>query len=221
MDTDHRKTQIVIGATILMAITVAICGALIGWGYLPDILAEWIGLMIGIATSPFFMELSCVVMGLMLVVIINHWRRLRDGDEFVTLPSADQTPDPIPNMHPPSEISPPADRKVLNVESFLRLSFNDVPGLGQLANEYVQEIREMQPAWKKLAAAGDFVGLRAQLHRSRGSAVHFGFERLTDLLGLSESPNALEENGFPQEQFAAEIAAVDEALAMLLETFAP
>jgi hypothetical protein len=41
--------------------------------------------MIGAMTSPFLMEASFLVIGLCIVVLLNHWRRKRDGDDFVYL----------------------------------------------------------------------------------------------------------------------------------------
>ena len=82
---DNRVKQIAIGVGFLMLLMLVICGALLGWGYLPGLLGEWVGLMVGVVTTPFLMEASFVIMGLMVVVLINHWRRKRDGDELVFL----------------------------------------------------------------------------------------------------------------------------------------
>lgn len=220
MDDSKRKRmwQIIKGIGMLLGITAAICGTLVGWGHLPDVLAEWIGFMIGIATSPFFMELSCIVVGFVLVVSINHWRNQRDGDEFVTLPPE------IPNSCPRTEMTPaatPTDspRKVMNVESFLRLSFGDVPGLGRLAKEYLQEIRTALPGWTELASREDFQHLREQLHRSRGSAAQFGFERLAGMIEETELPGFLELHAFNAQRFETAINDVDDALSRLLATF--
>jgi HPt (histidine-containing phosphotransfer) domain-containing protein len=217
-DEQQRIWQILKGVGLLLGITVVICGTLAGWGHLPDLLAEWIGFMIGIATSPFFMEVSCIVVGFVLVVSINHWRNQRDGDEFVTLPQENQNPSPRTNM-PPVATPPDTPRKVMNVENFLRLSFGDVAGLGRLAREYLAEIRSLLPTWAELAAKEDFQQLREQLHRSKGSASQFGFERLAWLITETETHGFLESNRFDTELFATEINAVDEALSQVMLTF--
>jgi hypothetical protein len=41
--------------------------------------------MIGIVTTPFFMEASFAILGLVIVISLNHWRQHKDGDELVYL----------------------------------------------------------------------------------------------------------------------------------------
>jgi hypothetical protein len=83
----ERKKQIAIGGGILFTLTVLICAALTGWRYIPGLLGEWIGTMIGALTTPFILETSFVILGFILVISINTWRRHRDGDELVYLES--------------------------------------------------------------------------------------------------------------------------------------
>lgn len=85
IEEENRVKQIAIGAGLLMLLAVLVCGALIGWRYLPGLLGEWIGTMIGVMTTPFFLETSFIIIGLTVVVAINHWRQTRDGEEFVYL----------------------------------------------------------------------------------------------------------------------------------------
>ena len=94
-DDDNRRKQIAIGAGILGALAVAVCSALIGWRYLPGILGEWIGTMVGVMTTPFLLEGSFVAIGLTLVVAINHWRQKRAGDELVYLDQVDGAADTV------------------------------------------------------------------------------------------------------------------------------
>jgi hypothetical protein len=79
---DERKMQIAVGAGILMVVTTLVCGALLGWRHLPGVLGEWFGVMIGVITTPFFMELSFAALGLTIVLMLNHWRQKREGDEL-------------------------------------------------------------------------------------------------------------------------------------------
>jgi hypothetical protein len=88
-DEDNRVKQIAVGAGILVMLAVTVCGLLVGWRYLPGLLGEWIGMMIGVLTTPFFLEASFICIGLTLVVAINHWRQKRDGDELVYLEQVD------------------------------------------------------------------------------------------------------------------------------------
>lgn len=82
---DERVKQVAIGAGILVVLMVSISGLLIGWPLLPGLLGEWIGTMVGVMSTPFFLEGSFICIGLLIVFCVNIWRRRRDGDEFVYL----------------------------------------------------------------------------------------------------------------------------------------
>ena len=82
---DERIRQIAAGGGILIAITAVVCAMLLGWMHLPGLLGEWVGTVIGIMTTPFIMEGSFLVIGLMIVVSLNIWRRHKDGDDCVYL----------------------------------------------------------------------------------------------------------------------------------------
>jgi hypothetical protein len=86
---NERTTQIIVCAAILLAVTAVVCGLLIGWRHLPGLLGEWTGFMVGVMTSPFFMEASFAVIGLTIVMAINHWRQKRAGDELMYLEQVD------------------------------------------------------------------------------------------------------------------------------------
>ena len=85
---DERVKQVVVGVGILVVLTLVVPGILMGWRFLPGLLGEWVGTMIGIMTTPFFMEASFVILGLVIVIFLNHWRQQKDGDEFVYLEQA-------------------------------------------------------------------------------------------------------------------------------------
>lgn len=87
---DERRRQIAVGGGILLTITVVVCGVLIGWRHLPGILGEWLGVMIGVVTTPFFLELSFAALGLTVVLMLNHWRQKRAGDELMYLEQVDE-----------------------------------------------------------------------------------------------------------------------------------
>jgi hypothetical protein len=82
---DERVKQVAIAASILISLAVVVSGTLVGWRFLPGLLGEWVGTMIGIITTPFFMEASFAILGLVIVITLNHWRISRDGDEFVEM----------------------------------------------------------------------------------------------------------------------------------------
>ena len=82
---DERVKQLAVGVGILIALTVAVPVTLMGWRLLPGLLGEWIGTMIGILTTPFFMEASFAILGLVIVISVNHWRQRKTGDECIYL----------------------------------------------------------------------------------------------------------------------------------------
>jgi len=82
---DERVKQVAVGAGILMTIAILVPSALLGWRLVPGLWGEWLGTVIGLLTTPFVMETSFVIFGIILVITINHWRRVEQGDDFVFL----------------------------------------------------------------------------------------------------------------------------------------
>jgi hypothetical protein len=91
---ENRFRQVLIGVGILLVISVAVSGSLIGSRYMTGLLGEWLSMMIGIMTTPFFMEASFVILGLVIVIALNTWRRRKDGDELVYLERVDEASAP-------------------------------------------------------------------------------------------------------------------------------
>ncbi len=84
-DEENQVRQVVAGVSLLLTIAVMVVGSLIGWRMLPGLLREWAGTGLGLMSTPFILEASFAVLGLVIVVLINHFRRKREGDEFVYL----------------------------------------------------------------------------------------------------------------------------------------
>lgn len=82
---ESRIRQILAGAVLLLVVTLAVCGLLVGWRYVPGIPGEWVGRMIGLATTPFLMEASFVILGFCIVFWLNHRHSMAEGDEWVLL----------------------------------------------------------------------------------------------------------------------------------------
>ena len=82
---DERVKQIAIGTSILIVLTVVVSGLLVGWRLLPGLLGEWLGTIIGIMTTPFFMDATFAILGLVIVISLNHLRQRKNGDDFVYL----------------------------------------------------------------------------------------------------------------------------------------
>lgn len=82
---DERVKQVVIAASILLSIAVIMPTALLGWRSLPGLLGEWAGMVVGLMTTPFFMEATFVILGFVTVITLNTIRQRREGDDFVYL----------------------------------------------------------------------------------------------------------------------------------------
>ena len=81
----ERKRQLWAGMGIWGGMTLLIVVGLSCWGYLPGVLGKYVGLVVGMLTSPFLMEIFCVVVAFVLVITLNQWRRNRSGDDFVEI----------------------------------------------------------------------------------------------------------------------------------------
>lgn len=82
---DERVKQVTIGAGLLIGLTLLISGLLLGWRYLPGLLGEWVGTILGVMTTPFLLEGSFLAIGLLIVLCFNIWHRHKEGDDFVYL----------------------------------------------------------------------------------------------------------------------------------------
>jgi hypothetical protein len=80
-----RVRQFLVGAMILLVVMVGFVTLLLSWRKIPGLLGETVGKMVGIMSTPFFMEASFVILGFLIVVTLNTWRRHKEGDEFVSI----------------------------------------------------------------------------------------------------------------------------------------
>lgn len=87
---DERLKQAAVGGGILLLIAILVPSALMGWRLVPGVWGEWLGMVIGLMTTPFVMETTFITLGIILVVSINHWRRIKEGDDFVFLEQIDE-----------------------------------------------------------------------------------------------------------------------------------
>jgi hypothetical protein len=87
--TESRKRQILVGVAILCAVAVGFTSLLLFWRQIPGWVGESVGMVVGIMSTPFFMEASFVILGIIIVVGLNTWRRHKEGDEFVTMEEKD------------------------------------------------------------------------------------------------------------------------------------
>lgn len=82
---DERVKQVAIAIGILLAVACGVVGLWVGWMRVPGPLGEFIGMVVGIMSTPFFLEASFVILGVLILMIVNAVQRQRDGDEFLTL----------------------------------------------------------------------------------------------------------------------------------------
>jgi hypothetical protein len=110
---DERVKQVAIGAVLLAGLTGGMVTLLLGWRQVPGVLGEWLGMVVGIMSTPFFLEASFVLVGVLVVMVVNAVRRHREGDEFVALEDLPAHPTPRANTakHPPAK-HPPANAAV-------------------------------------------------------------------------------------------------------------
>lgn len=81
--------QVLVAAAILAVVACGVVAMLLGWRSVPGVLGEWLGMVVGVMSTPFFLEASFVVMGVFIVIVVNTIRRQREGDDFVSLDELD------------------------------------------------------------------------------------------------------------------------------------
>ncbi len=74
-----------VGGAILLVVALVVISLLLFWRVIPGLLGETVGKIVGIMSTPFFMEASFVILGFLIVVSLNTWRRHKAEDEFVTI----------------------------------------------------------------------------------------------------------------------------------------
>ena len=79
-----RTRLLLSGLAVLLGLSTALILLWLGRG-LPGWPGEVFRMITGLLTTPIFMEVSFLFLGLLLVLAINHWRRRRDGDECVEI----------------------------------------------------------------------------------------------------------------------------------------
>lgn len=82
---EKQMKQIVAGAGILLLLSLIVGVVVIGAHFVPGVVGEWISMMVGLMTTPVFLEISGLLFGFITVLAINHWRQKRDGEELVYL----------------------------------------------------------------------------------------------------------------------------------------
>lgn len=94
---DERKQQVIVGFCVVAGVAGLIL--LIAWArFLPGVGGEFFGRILGVISTPFLMEASFCVLGLVLVMTLNIWRQRREGDELVYLEEIKDVPAGLPDQ---------------------------------------------------------------------------------------------------------------------------
>ncbi|MEI6674548.1 MAG: hypothetical protein WCO57_05170 [Verrucomicrobiota bacterium] len=98
--------QAAIAAAILVGVSCGGVALLVGWRHVPGVLGEWLGMLAGIVSTPFFLEASAGVVGVLIVIVLNTLRRHWEGDEFVSLEELETRDAPqVGNKPPPPTVT--------------------------------------------------------------------------------------------------------------------
>ena len=81
---DERVKPVLIAMAILLGVSCGVVGLWFGWMRIPGPLGEFVGIIVGVMSTPFFLEASFVILGVLIIMMVNAIQRNRDGDEFVT-----------------------------------------------------------------------------------------------------------------------------------------
>lgn len=82
---ESRGRQLAVGLGILGVLILVVPAFYIVWRFVPGLFGEWLGVIAGVISTPFLLEIFFIVTGLIVVVGLNHVRNKREGDEFVYL----------------------------------------------------------------------------------------------------------------------------------------
>lgn len=97
MARDERKRQVVTGIAVIVGVGALFLLLVVATG-LPGVAGEFFARIAGIVTTPFLLEGTLAILGLILVILINHWRQRREGDEFVYLDEMKDAPKDLPDQ---------------------------------------------------------------------------------------------------------------------------
>jgi hypothetical protein len=86
---ENRGKQVAVGGVIIFTLMSAVICLLLFWRYIPGWVGESVGMFAGLISTPFILEASFFIMGLMIVIMLNSWRRHKDGDDYVTFQEED------------------------------------------------------------------------------------------------------------------------------------
>jgi len=96
MEADERPKQVLAGTAVIGGVSGPLMLLAVG-RFLPGLGGEFFARILGIITTPFLMEVTLFVLGIVVVMTLNNWRQRRDGDELVYLDELQRAPDEPPD----------------------------------------------------------------------------------------------------------------------------
>ena len=84
--------QLTVGLSILGLMVLVVPSFYIIWHFVPGVFGEFLGVIAGVLSTPFLLEICFAILGLIIVIALNNIRMRRNGDEFVYL---EEVADPI------------------------------------------------------------------------------------------------------------------------------
>lgn len=96
MGRDERPKQVAISIAIFCVVGALFALIALG-GRLPGAIGVVFAKITGILSTPFLMEASLCFLGLVIVMLLNYWRHLRNGDELVYLDEIQNPPVSLPD----------------------------------------------------------------------------------------------------------------------------
>lgn len=97
MARDERWRQVGTSLAILGGLTVIFVAVAFG-SHLPGLAGEFFARVLGVVTTPFILETTLCIVGLVVVLTLNQWRQMREGDELVYLEQVTGSPTDMPDQ---------------------------------------------------------------------------------------------------------------------------
>ncbi|MDB6078510.1 MAG: hypothetical protein JWO82_2257 [Akkermansiaceae bacterium] len=171
----QRWKQISTGVAVVGVVSIFLA-LLFSGQFLPGAIGEAFGWLAGLMTTPFFMETGLFIIGFCVVILLNHWRQVREGDEFVYLEEVKNAPANLPDQARWAIYKEkPLEAAEISAKDQLEgaLAIADYDAALQILTEMPDEERagdEVVALRIQLAKATGLTELAARLQASRGRA---------------------------------------------------
>ena len=97
MARDEKWRQVGASVGILAGLSGLFVAVAFG-AHLPGVAGEFFARVLGIVTTPFILETTLCILGFVIVLTLNQWRQLREGDEFVYLEQVNDNAAELPDQ---------------------------------------------------------------------------------------------------------------------------